>query len=212
MDDSAYQRVLSNIENALQAGIYVTVNLNMDARNADDLMHLADELATRFRGFNGFCVRAGLLHEYVGAIHHFLDTSAALTALQSLNDKLRVLGIHEKTLLDPGIMLDNCMADQDSFITILPDGRLGKCEHFIDDMVVGSIYSATQDEALIQKFKEAYPVEERCKTCADYPLCKRLKLCNGQKEHCDEMYQGGRLLLLKEKILNTYEAYLRTEG
>ena len=187
-EGSAYRRVLDNIENALQAGIHVTVNLNMDARNADDLTRLADVLAARFGGQDGFCVRAGLLIEYVGAIHRFADTQAA------------------------GVMLDNCMADQDAYITVLPDGRLGKCEHFIDDMAVGSLYSEARDEALIRAFKEAYPPDERCRSCADYPLCKRLKLCNGQKEHCDDLYQGCRLLQLREQILNTYEAYRQEEG
>lgn len=209
---SAYRRVLDNIENALRAGIHVAVNLNMDARNAEDLTRLADELAARFRGMDGFSARAGLLIEYVGAIHRFADTETALAALRGLNDRLRMLGIHNRRPLDRGIMLDNCMADQDSYITILPDGRLGKCEHFIDGMAVGSLYSEERDEALIRAFKEAYPPEERCGTCAYYPLCRRLKLCNGQKEHCDELDQGCRLNLLRERILNTYEAYRQGKG
>ncbi len=211
-EGSAYQRVLGNIENALQAGVHVTVNLNMDARNAEDLTRLADELAARFGGKAGFSARAGLLIEYEGAIHHFADADAALAALRGLNDRLRALGIHFRKPLSRGILLDNCMADQDSYITVLPDGRLGKCEHFIDDMSVGSLYSEDRDEALIRAFKEAYPPEVRCKSCADYPLCKRLRLCNGQKEKCDDRYQGCRLLQLREQILNTYEAYRQAEG
>lgn len=212
IEGSAYRRVLDNIDHALRAGIHVVINLNMDARNAEDLMRLAEELAARFGGAPGFCVRAGLLQEYVGSIHRFADTGAALAALQSLNDCLRALGIHERRPLNAGVKLDNCMADKDSFITILPDGRLGKCEHFIDTMAVGSLYSEERDEGLIRAFKEAYPPEERCRTCADYPLCRRLKLCNGQKENCDDLYQGCRLILLREQVLNTYEAYRQAEG
>ena len=208
-EGSAFHKVLDNIEALLMSGIYVTVNLNMDARNFTDLMRLADILSERFGGKKGFFVRTGLLKEYVGAIHAFPSTDDAINALKNLNNKLRSLHIHDRSLLENGIMLDNCMADQDSYITILPDGRIGKCGHHIDTLSVGSLRDGITDQDLVRAWKESYPPSERCQSCADYPICKRLKLCNGQPEVCDELYQECRLMQLREQVLNTYEYYLQ---
>ena len=46
------------------------------------------------------------------------------------------------------------MADRDTSVMILPDGKLGKCEHFLDSHYIGSIYSDGWDFNIVNWFKQ----------------------------------------------------------
>jgi len=53
-----YETVLDNIGRLLDASIAVSIRLNMDMHNAEDLLSLVEELAARFRGKKGLTVYA----------------------------------------------------------------------------------------------------------------------------------------------------------
>lgn len=210
-EGSAYQIVMHNIQTILNAAIKVTVRLNMDAGNAADLFELADELGRRFYMFNNFNSNARLLIDYFGKIQAFESAEQALTTLQALNDRLERNGICEHNSLRTSIMCHSCMADTEHAVTILPDGRLGRCEHFGDSDEVGSIYGGW-DKALVAEWKALRPVEDVCRTCSIYPQCFRLKKCNACPDKCNELFRGKQTMLLLDKIKNTYERYLKNNG
>ena len=206
-DGSAYRRVLSNIDGLLDAGIAVTVNLNMDAQNASIQFALADELGKRYGGRENFNARAGLLIEYVGKIHHFDSDRAALDTLAALNAKLAEYGIREKHRLKASLTLNSCMADNESSATILPDGRIGRCEHFGDSEEVGSIYGGAWDAEKVRSWQERRKAEEACKGCACYPQCIRLKKCNAAPEICNPLFRRQREQDLRERMRNSFEKW-----
>lgn len=210
-DDSAYRTVLHNIRAILDAGIRVTVNLNMDAANAADLYQLADELGRSFIDSTVFDARGVLLVEYIGKIHSFSTTQQALQALLVLNQKLKLYGIQEKKRLHSGLLLHNCMADDMHSVTVLPDGRLGRCEHFGDSEEVGSIYGGW-DECKMNTWKERKQIEEECKDCVRYPICIRLKKCNSISGVCNELSCAQKKYDLESRIMNTYEDWKKREG
>ena len=172
--DSAYRRVLDNMDGLLRAGIAVTVNLNMDASNARDLMGLADELGKRYGGRAGFAARSELLKGYAGPIAAFDSPRQALAARRAVNERLAAWGIGEKRGLKSGLALNACMADDPRSAVILPDGRIGRCDHFGDREEVGSIHEAACDPERVAAWRELRPVEAGCRTCAVYPQCLRL--------------------------------------
>lgn len=211
-DGSAYQRVLSNIDSLLDADISVTVNLSVDAQNAQIQFELAEELGKRFGGREGFVARAGLLIEYVGKLHHFESEYKALDTVKALNDKLTSYGIREKRMLWSGLMLNSCMADNPHSATILPDGRIGRCEHFGDSEEVGSIYGGDWDAERFDSWKKLRSAEEECQRCPHYPHCMRLVKCNAVPEVCSELLRGQRMQDLHDRMRNTYEKWLEQQG
>ena len=62
-EGSPYQVVLSNMERLLDATIRISVRLNADLYNVDNLMELVEELSRRFRGREGLSVYAHVLFE-----------------------------------------------------------------------------------------------------------------------------------------------------
>lgn len=206
-DENAYHRVVNNIDGILRAGIAVMVNFNMDASNAQDLFALADELKVRFQGKKSFHVRGVLLKEYSGKIKSFDTMQQALDTLHVLDERLMSYGLWQKSFLPKGMKLNACMADDPSSATILPDGRIGRCEHFGDREEVGSIYEDSWNTEKLSSWRALRSSEELCKICALYPMCLRLKKCNACPEQCDELYQGIRLMDIRLRMRNTYEKW-----
>ena len=206
-DENPYCRVMSNMEGLLDAGIGVTVNLNMDARNAADLLKLADELGQRFGGKKGFDARCYLLHEYQTKIFSFDSDAAALEMRRAVNERLETYGIRQKSRLRDGLRFYACMADGLHSATILPDGRIGRCEHYGDSEEVGSIYREAWDEEKLAAWRETYPGEEACESCLLYPQCLRLKKCNINKEHCNEFARLNQIGVIHDRMLFEWETW-----
>lgn len=199
----AYERIMSNIYSALDCGISVTVRLNVDKHNTEDMLMLCDDLSRRFAGRKGFAVYA----EQVRAFHKPVKQEAAQAeptdnyiALVKKIDDLN-LGINRK--LPGGIRVNCCMADNDSAIAILPDGRLGKCEHIDNNEIIGGIYDTHRDQALLHAWKEQVWFSE-CEDCPLYPQCVNLKMCDWSKLGCTGPRRAMRMYQLEQKILAAY--------
>ena len=202
---SPYQRVMRNIGLLLDAGISVQIRLNMDKNNANDLMALVDELSVRFGGRSGFKVYAALLGETGQAkVGRFDGVDAAMDRYAALGKKLKDLGLASEEGVSTKLTINNCMADRDGCFTILPDGRLGKCEHESEKKLVGSIYQRECDSAMLAAWKERLAVPE-CRDCAAYPVCRKLKMCEWYQNGCTELARRQEIYMLQQKVLNTYE-------
>ena len=208
MDGGAdpYGRVLDNIEAALDAGIEVSIRLNMDGGNADDLFRLAEELAARFGGRTGLHTYVQLLQEVVGRIDAFPSEQEAAQRCMALSDRLVALGLAKPPQLNRELIVNHCIADNDACEVIAPDGRICRCEHYKEDEFVGSIYSDARDQRRIDAWKEAVAFPE-CGDCPSYPRCSFLKKCDWSAKGCPESLRIVRMERLKRQIVTAYEEW-----
>lgn len=206
-----FQRVLDNIGNALDAGISVTIRLNLDSGNAADLMDVLDILAARFSGKNGCQVSIQRLHSFTTNIMEFADEDKAVDAYYSLVEKAKRLGIYRLRGLPIPSFVNKCMADNDSCEVILPDGRIGKCEHFSDSELVGSIYEEKRDLTMLRAWKEERHDIPECGHCPLYPYCINLRKCERTKHGCSEITRKIRIRRIKEEMILKYRQYEEEE-
>jgi radical SAM protein with 4Fe4S-binding SPASM domain len=96
------------------------------------------------------------------------------------------------------------MADSDTNILILPDGHLGKCEHFSDDHWVGDLDSAERDETMLTEFKRLREEIDACTDCPFYPDCFRLALCD-EAAHCYPEEREEKLQETRQSLLSFYQ-------
>ncbi len=194
-DENAFQTVIQNIESALAVGIRISIRLNTDQHNAEDMLRLCDVLA------NHFCLHQGL-QVYASPIrdHQGRKNAATDTAMDQVEKRLLQLDLYHLGKLDNSFMLNRCMADDDASETILPDGRIGKCEHFSETETIGSIYSEERDQDVIQSWKERMTDQEECVTCPMYPRCIRLKKCEWEQFGCSEVDRQNKIQRLKYQI------------
>lgn len=200
---SPYQRVLENISHALDAGIEVSVRLNMDSANAEDLMVLAEELAVRFKGRRNLYAHVILLQPLTHAVHQFASQERAFACKKALEEKLKASGMYKPFQLKRDLHINQCMADNDACEVILPDGRIQNCEHYDEAEIIGSIYSDARNEEIRRTWKETvrFPA---CKDCALYPNCISLRRCAWWQNGCSDYGRKARLERYEEGIIAAY--------
>ena len=177
-DASPFQRVMKNIEAAQRAGIHVSIRLNVDLRNADDLMALAEELGRRLERRN--------VHVYASAIFSKQDEQPEgksaqrqkAARVEELNSRLVQLGFQRPIPRLPDLRLYHCSADVGLTRVVYPDGRLFVCDFVQEGEEIGCLGQAEEDETAVRRFEERTELPE-CADCEIYPACCLSKNCPG---------------------------------
>jgi len=217
---NAFQTVIANVQSALDAGIEVTIRLNISKSNIDDMFLLADELAAKFPNKKPY-VYESILIQY-NAKERIADKNELEGKLKELKEKLNSLGlipgsgffdktttVNHTSFNFEGLRLYQCMADNPSSIVILPDGKLHACEHIDDALVWGSIY--TDENKYDSKLKSPLTAEEvspfvywsenkicnECRSCQLYPLCVRILHCPAMTDQCQPDFKDRLLTRLE---------------
>ena len=189
-DVNAFERVLTNMRLLMDAGIFVSVRLNVDQHNIEEMLQLVPFLNERFGANKNLTIYS---HELFG--ERTPEESAALyDQRMQLEQQIEMYNYKIKRKLPKDIKLNRCMADYDRSAVISPDGHLGKCEHYVDSEFFGHINSEDRDNEVLRRFEERPADIEACATCPYYPQCFRLKVC--EKRNCT-------IELQKEVIFNT---------
>ena len=210
-DKNPYVRVMDNIREALEAGITVTIRMNMDAGNAEDLVLLLDDMQKRFSGYTNLEVYIALLHEFRGKIHKNDSEAQTEQAYYALRNKAKEMGVLRQKELKDSISTTRCMADNGRCEAILPDGRTGCCEHYCEAMVTGNIWDDMRNKRVEAQWQKPLQVPE-CSECVLYPQCVKLEMCEWNRDGCGEADRRIRVHEIKEQIITMYEKYQKGEG
>ena len=211
---NAYQRVIANIHRLLEAGIRVSIRLNIDVHNADNLKELADELHQEFGSNDKLTVYLHMLFEMSDgsvAIKNEQERKTVFEKMKEIETRLADYGLYEIKPLSEGITISRCMADNDHSVVIEPSGNIGKCEHYSEDHFIGHIGSDNRDEEMVERFRECHDEIEACATCFDYPNCIRLKLCE-DNAYCYPEMREDKLNKIRQSMLKTYQNYTKEKA
>ena len=203
---NAYRRVIGNIHKLQDANIHVNIRLNIDIHNALNLSELADELHMEFSNPEGISVYMHTLFEEEKGSKAMHDDEKRKYVFNQINDieiRLREYGFTRPDRLNRRVKTNRCMADSDSSIIIVPDGNIGKCEHYSDDHFVGHIGNEEWDVQMMDDFKETRDEIDACATCFNYPSCIWLKLCT-DSPNCYQEEREHMHSKLRESILRDY--------
>lgn len=181
-EGSAYQVVMNNIGRLQDNGIMVSIRLNMDFHNVDDLNELIEILAQRFADKKRLSVYSYLIFDddrtwdQRYTLEQWEDLYEAQHKLETRLDELGIAASRHKRL-SRNLPQNHCRADTNSSIVILPDGNLSMCEHYSDKKQIGHLDSPERDQAVLASFRERCEELPECAACFYYPECIRLKQC-----------------------------------
>ena len=210
---SPFKIVMDNIERLLKAEVAVLIRLNVDIENFEELMNLVDVLYERFGGYNKFKVYSHKLFEISdrpSSINDEVRRSELDRRWLELEHKISRTGLGFVKKLESELKCNRCMSDSSATVMVLPDGHLGKCEHFIDSDFVGDIYNGETDEAMIASFSARIDKAEICKGCKLYPSCIQLERCTSfeANEICDESTRRHKEQKLYQSVEREVKKYL----
>ena len=212
-DEDPLSRVFDHIESALQAGIKVSIRLNMNRQNAEDLMTLADVLNERFPHKQNLNVYVSILKEFVAPVHAFEAENELKEKALALRKRLVELGLHKTATLPKELRCYHCMADQDTREAIMPDGSIVTCDQIKSAERLGDIFKTERDRSIAEAWKETV-CSPSCKNCPLYPRCIRLKKCPWETTECSPGEQAVKMLEMKDSVLAYFRAWKeeRTES
>ena len=203
-----FRKVLDNIDRLQQAGIGISIRLNMDRHNAEDLYELIDILGERFGGRDGMYIMPMPLYENLpaNALHRSEEHRRVLfDHYYKLADKIESYGLHPRYTLKEDFRYHMCMADSDEAVTIMPDGQVGLCEHYQDTEMIGDIWHDDFDHEVCRSFKQEWPEVPACEACGIYPECIRLEKCSIQI--CHRELSGLRMWRARKAMINAYRVW-----
>lgn len=214
---SPFKKVLNNIESALKANLFVIIRINMDEHNADDISNLANLLIEHFSGYEKLKVNVVRLFEDTSTEIMNRTAEERHKLIKRANELQHYINVNippfvEEKLVKSYHEPNSCMACTDSATIVVPDGHLGKCEHYVDSDFYGSIYSDEKDIRTIQRFKERRSISPNCINCKYRSLCLPLKCCSGIPMHCDDIDKQNTIKRIHSTMKNVFKLYMNSEA
>lgn len=205
-DVSPYKKVIENIGLLLDQDIAVSVRMNCDSHNFENLKELIVELDNIFKHRKNFSMYAWPIFEE-GFTRTPEEKKILYNSVTELEKMMFDLGYPVSHQLTHNIKGTHCMVDTGSTVTINPKGDLGMCEHYIDRNFVGHIdrpYEKNMD--IIKGWREYIPATELCNDCPIYPQCLKMKGCPDEipcEEHQKKYWiEHNKLAIQGEWIMN----------
>ncbi len=204
--NGAFRRVTDNIGLLQKAGIQVKIRLNADTDNLEDLNALLSFLDRRYPDKNGLRVyTAPIFSEYI--LQDAERMKKLYDGLNTLEERLEQLGLNNGVSLPKGLRINSCIADDETSVVILPDGRLHSCEHFNQNSTFGSVSENTGRSADLPYWRKTYSRLPECDTCPLYPQCIRLLHCPDINGTCTPEMRDYRIRRIVSSMTAVYESF-----
>ena len=200
---SAYKRVLQNMHYLLKAGVFVSVRMNCDHHNAENLKQLVRELHEEFKDYTNFSMYVWPIFEegFTRTEEEKEQLFKSLVEIESLIQELGYILSHGISFEIKGI---HCMVDSGSGVIIGPNGDLGVCEHYIDRDFFSHIDNPSEKNMeILQSWRDYSEYTELCNDCPIYPACQRMKKCPDEMV-CDTYQKNYMIEHHKMCLLDVY--------
>lgn len=205
-DTNAFKVVIQNIHHMLNAGMHVSVRMNVDLHNVENLKELITYLAEEFKNESNF---SAYVHELFDDNRTLEHNKELFNNMNQIDELLSDYGIRSTGHQLPStIKTIHCMIDDGKSVVIMPDGQLGVCEHYENEHFVGHIDNPSViDHEELKLWRTMSEYQELCEDCPYKPACLKCKLCPDHKI-CDIHEKEYVLHKTKEDLKLMYKNWI----
>lgn len=202
-EESAYKRIISNIHLLLNADVSVSIRMNCDAHNAENLKQLVKDLHEEFKEYKNFSMYVWPIFEE-GFTRTDEQKQILYKSLLEIETLIQNLGYKLSHGINFEIKGIHCMVDSGDGVIISPNGDLGVCEHYIDRDFFSHIDTPLEkDMDILKSWRDYTEYTKLCNNCPLYPSCLRMKKCPDESI-CDD-YQ--KEYMIKHNIMCLEDLY-----
>lgn len=199
-----YKKIINNIALLLNNNIKVSVRMNIDLHNAENLKELVWECKRMFKNHSKFSMYAYPIFENSDYSRDEEHRDLVFKKLEELEKVLLECGYFYGEPLKTVIAAQQCIADSGNSVLISPNGDLGTCEHYISSDFWGHINEPNKKDFEILNGWRLYEKPwEGCKDCPIYGSCLRPSKCKEIRK-CDKRYKEWFVRKAKQGMLVFY--------
>lgn len=202
---SPYKKVLNNIALLLNAEIKVTIRMNVDVYNGENLKELIKEIHDTFGNHPLLYLYCYPIFEDDTYQRTEEERQIVFNTLSELEQLMDDVKLGAGTAPTSVIMSHQCMVDNGRSITVSPDGEFGLCEHFIDSDFWGSVNSDKVNPEVWHSWKEYEKPMDICNDCPLYGSCLRPSKCV-EMSKCDKYYKEWKIQKAKTGLRRFYSS------
>lgn len=202
-----YKTVLDNLVKIVQAGIKLSIRINIEKHNIEDAVILAGYLRELFHETDlvSFMFRT-LNNTRQDSTIESSDRKRIFHVVESEMDKMFSAGFNVAVPLMSGVAGHCCKADSGQFILIRPDGKMAFCSEDFDSICAGSVYDDPNTIVIPSLSDRLFEkIGEICGTCPKYPNCMPTMCCPAHKSTI--CTREERDLIIHETILSMLQEY-----
>lgn len=167
-----FAKIIDNIHGILDQEIRVSIRLNVDSRNLDNVWQLVEYLIKEFEGnrFLGI-YPAMIFEEFFKWKSGEEDTSRKALRAQwvKMRDRLEEAHVMKTNAISRELRMSHCMSNGDSSAIINYDGKLFTCQNCQEEMSYGDIWRGNTKPEMYAQWTDNSRVRKKCIDCCFLP-------------------------------------------
>ncbi len=210
---SPYKIILRNITGLLEAGMAVTIRVNIEQYNLEDAKVLLNDLRNRFCKYRqrlGFMLRP-LMNTAFDRTIESIDKAIVFKSIMAEMDHTFALGYKVTGMLPSGVNGRCCKADSGNYIVIKPDGDISFCTGNYHTCHGQNVFK-NQELLFPDLSKHIFRKVQLCGSCPKNIVCIPTKDCATYKETiCKPIQKELMLHEIRLSMLQKYREFLTPE-
>ncbi len=194
--DNTYNAVMRGIGLMADAGISITVRLNIDYDNIDSINEVLEDLSAEIGNKEKVAVQLAPLYGVRTSENDLELWKKAIELSPIISEHGFIAG--RLADADRVFRVFKCMADDyTGNVLIMPDGKLSPCQHCPEESIFGNIWDGVTEPDRLRRFTASDQTREKCRSCVFLPDCTSFANCPVQDRHCKEMRMMKAQLMIE---------------
>lgn len=203
---SPFKKTLENISKLIDNEIFVSVRLNFDEENFDEILTLVEFLSDKFKNNKYFrCYPAIISSDW---LNHNANRSNEvqddlIQKYQQVFDKISSKNLMVPRKFASRIKAYYCMASNPRNVTISADGLFYTCQSCDIEMSYGDLFNGVTKPHVLNTWQRDTGFLDKCANCEYLPECCAFDKCPSSYPECHRIKDSMVELQIKN-LINAY--------